>query len=79
MIKNANIRIGVGLIENAFDKTCKVAVIPANKIPEEEPKLLKEAKKEMGRIYLDSCDVLIVKELGKNYSGAGMDPNVTGR
>lgn len=32
----------------------------------------------MARILIDSCDVLIVDEIGKNFSGDGMDPNVTG-
>jgi hypothetical protein len=33
----------------------------------------------MGRLPFDRIDVLIVGELGKNYSGTGMDPNVIGR
>jgi hypothetical protein len=32
----------------------------------------------MPRIMFDSCDVLIVDEIGKNISGEGMDPNITG-
>ena len=79
MIEKANILLGIGLIENAFDKTCDLAVLPAEEIAKEEPRLLKEAKSNMGRIWFDSCDVLIVKVLGKNFSGAGMDPNIVGR
>ena len=79
VIKRANVIMGIGLLENAFDKTYDLAVLPAEKIPEEEPKLLLQAKAAMGKLYFDSCDVLIVRKLGKNYSGAGMDPNVTGR
>ena len=33
----------------------------------------------MGRLPFDQIDVLVVGELGKNYSGSGMDPNVIGR
>jgi hypothetical protein len=33
----------------------------------------------MGRLPFDQIDVLVVGEIGKNYSGAGMDPNVIGR
>jgi hypothetical protein len=44
-----------------------------------EPKLLERARGLMGRLPFDQIDVLIVGELGKNYSGAGMDPNVIGR
>ena len=32
----------------------------------------------MARIWVDTCDVLIVDEIGKNFSGDGMDPNITG-
>ena len=79
VIKNANVICGVALLENAFDKTFKLSVIPSEKIAEEEPKLLKEAKAAMGRLYFDDCDILIVRAIGKNYTGAGMDPNVVGR
>ena len=33
----------------------------------------------MPRILFDEFEVLIVDEIGKDISGAGMDPNVTGR
>ena len=41
--------------------------------------LLERARGLMGRLPFDQIDVLVVGELGKNYSGAGMDPNVIGR
>ncbi len=79
MIKKRNIIMGVGLMENAFDKTYKIAFLPGAAIPEEEPKLLLEAKAAMGRIFLDACDVLVLQKIGKNYSGGGMDTNIVGR
>ncbi len=79
MIKKRNIILGVGLLENAFDQTYKIAFLPGGQIPEEEPKLLLEAKAAMGRIFLDACDVLVLQKIGKNYSGGGMDTNVVGR
>ena len=33
----------------------------------------------MPRLLFDECDVLIVDEAGKNISGIGMDPHITGR
>jgi hypothetical protein len=33
----------------------------------------------MPRLLFDTCDVLVVDEMGKNISGDGMDPNITGR
>ncbi len=79
VIEHANVIMGVALAENAFDKTFDVSVIPGKMIPYEEPEILLKAKKQMGKIWLDSCDVLIVKALGKNFTGAGMDPNIVGR
>ncbi len=79
VIKYANVVMGVALIENAFDKTNGVFVMPGEEIPLKEPEILQKAKKSMGRIWFDSCDVLIVEEIGKNFTGAGMDPNVVGR
>lgn len=79
VIKKANVIMGVALLENSFDRTFDVSVMPGMKIPEEEPELLKKAKANMGRLWFDSCDILIVKQLGKNFTGAGMDPNIVGR
>lgn len=79
IIRKANIILGVGLMENAFDKTFKIAFLQPEEIPEKEPELLNEAKEAMGKIFIDECDVLILEKIGKNYSGGGMDPNVVGR
>lgn len=79
VIKHANVVMGVALLENAFDKTFDVAVLSGAEIPVEEPKLLERAKAAMSRIWFDTCDVLLVRSIGKNYTGAGMDPNIVGR
>ncbi|MBR2531612.1 MAG: DUF2088 domain-containing protein [Lachnospiraceae bacterium] len=79
VIAHSNVLFGVALLENAFDKTFELDVVPAEEIETTEPKLLKKAKAAMGRLYFDSCDILIVRAIGKNYTGAGMDPNVVGR
>ncbi len=79
VIKNANILFGVALLENAMDKTFEVDVVPSEKIETVEPELLKKAKAAMGRLYFKDCDTLVVRAIGKNYTGAGMDPNIVGR
>ncbi|MDD5922433.1 MAG: hypothetical protein PUC44_04555, partial [Eubacteriales bacterium] len=79
MIDKAPILMGIGLMENAFDKTYKIAFVKAEDILEEEPVLLEEAKQAMAKIFLKETDVIILEKLGKNYSGGGMDPNVVGR
>lgn len=75
---NCNVIFGVAPIENEFDQTCRIEVIPAEEIFDREPELLRYAKSRLPRILLPETDVLIVGEIGKDFSGSGMDPNVTG-
>ena len=69
----------IGLIENAYHQTCRIEAIPAGRILAEEPPLLEYAKSRMAKVPFDQADILFVDETGKDISGAGMDPNVTGR
>ncbi len=75
---NAPIAFAVAAVENAYDETAFITALEPQQFDEEEPKLLKTAFSLMPRIFFDSCDVLIVDEIGKDISGDGMDPNVTG-
>ena len=70
---------GVGLVENAHDETALVEALPAETLFERETDLQARAKAMMGRLLFDDIDVLVIDEMGKNISGAGFDPNVTGR
>lgn len=76
---NAPILFGFGTLENEYEETAKVVALTKDEILTEEPKLLQEAFAMMPRLLLPSCDVLIVDQIGKEVSGAGMDPNVIGR
>ena len=75
---NAPIAFAVASIENAFDETYRIAALPPERFEDEEPLLLQDAFAHMPRIWFDSCDVLVVDKIGKNISGDGMDPNITG-
>jgi hypothetical protein len=79
ILSHARILFGVGIVENAFDQTLKIKVMSKEEIPRIEPKLLALAKSKMAHIFFDSVNVLIVDQIGKNISGEGMDPNITGR
>ncbi|GAB7386625.1 lactate racemase domain-containing protein [Bacillaceae bacterium] len=79
ILRHAPIAFAVAILENAYDETAKIEVLPRDRIMEREKELLAEAKKKMPKFLLSSIDVLIVEEIGKDISGAGMDPNVTGR
>ena len=78
-IAKSPILFGVGTVENAYDRVAKVAVVPAARIVEEDRNLLVEAKSMMPRIFFSPIDVLIIDQIGKDISGDGMDPNITGR
>ena len=69
---------GVASIENAYYTIAGIRALPAETFLSDEPALLREAFRLMGKIWLDNLDVLMVDEIGKNYSGEGMDPNITG-
>jgi hypothetical protein len=70
---------GVGLVEDAHHSTMLVRVMTASEIPDEEPPLLAVAKKNLPRLPVNAVDVLVIDRMGKDISGVGMDPNVTGR
>ncbi len=81
----AKVTLGTGKIlfaipclENAYDQTLMFEAIPAEKILEREPELLKIAFANMPSILVGQGDVLIVDQIGKNFSGTGVDPNITG-
>lgn len=77
--QRANILFGVGILENALDRTRDVAVIPVEDIDTVEPQLLAESRNHLPRLLIPELDVLIVDRIGKDISGDGMDPNVIGR
>lgn len=78
-LRELNILGGICTIENGYDEVADIFVLNKDEILEKEPMILEKSKKLMPRIYLDDIDVLIVKEIGKNISGTGMDTNIIGR
>lgn len=79
VLRNVPIIFGLGTIENAYDRPAAIVAVPAEKLEETEPALLVEAKSLMPGLLFDPIDVLVVNEIGKDMSGDGMDPNITGR
>jgi hypothetical protein len=70
---------GLAILENAQEQTARLQVVDRTEVMEVEPRLLEEARRLMGRLPFDQLDLLVIGEIGKNYSGAGIDPNVVGR
>jgi len=69
----------LAVLENAREQTARLQVVDRDEVFEVEPRLLEEARKLMGRLPFEQLDLLVIGEIGKNYSGAGIDPNVIGR
>jgi hypothetical protein len=69
----------VALVEDGEKNISRVAVLPPGGIREQEPALLELAGDMWPRIPVRSADILVVDEMGKDISGIGMDPLVTGR
>lgn len=77
-LEKAPILFAIPCLENAYDQTWKLEAIDKDDILAREPELLKEAFAHMPSLLVGECDVLVVDETGKNYSGTGVDPNITG-
>lgn len=77
---NTNVRGAIAIIENACEETAEIVGLTADQIGAEvEERLLQKAKSLMMSLPFKSIDILVIRELGKNISGAGMDPNVLGK
>jgi hypothetical protein len=79
MLAKARIGFGLGVVENGYDETARIEAFTAATLEEGERRLLKDAREWMMRLPFSPLDVLVVEEMGKNISGAGMDSNVIGR
>src|SRR6476646_2633140 len=69
---------GLAILEDAHHATAQVTAVPVEEMEQREEELLRLAKSWMGHIPLD-LDILILDEIGKNISGAGMDTKVVNR
>ena len=79
VLASGKILAAVGIVENAYDETMAIEVLPAPDIMTREPALLDLARANMPALPVPALDVLVVDQLGKNISGTGMDTNVIGR
>jgi uncharacterized protein (DUF362 family) len=79
VMNNTPILCGLGILENGYDETAKIVALRPEEIETVEQNLLTEAKRMMPRLPFHEIDLLIVDEIGKDISGVGIDPNVTGR
>jgi hypothetical protein len=79
VLERTKVGFGIAIVENAYDETAHVEAVPAADFLRRDAELLVLAKRLMARIMLPAIDVLVVERIGKDISGAGMDPNIMGR
>lgn len=79
IIEYGNIILGIGIVENAYDETMIISAVKPEDFEKEDKRLLEIARENMPSLPVDKLDILIVDEMGKDISGAGMDTNIIGR
>ncbi len=78
-LKHSPILMGIAIVENSYDDTADIVGVSKENWFEQEEELLKKSKSMMPRLPISEIDLLIVEEMGKTFSGTGMDPNIIGR
>ncbi len=79
MLATGRVLGALAIVENAEEAPALLEALPPDRILEREPALLEKAKAWAARLPVDTLDILLVEELGKEISGTGMDTNVIGR
>ncbi|WNF36297.1 lactate racemase domain-containing protein [Bacillaceae bacterium IKA-2] len=78
-IEKSNTLFAIGIVENAHEETAIIEAIEPQQVEFRERQLLREAFQLMPSLPFKELDILVVDEIGKNYSGTGMDTNIIGR
>ena len=79
-LATGKIMCGVAVVENGYREPCAIEVVAPTyeAFLDADVRLLRLAKSYLSHIPFEALDLLVVDELGKTVSGAGMDPNIIG-
>lgn len=69
----------MAIVEDGYDQTSILRVIPGVEIVAADAELLIKARAMMPSLPFERLDVMMVDRMGKNISGTGMDTNIIGR
>jgi len=78
VLKSGKILGGLAILEDANHHTAQLTAVPVAEMERKEEELLALVKSWMGRIPMP-LNILILDEIGKTFSGAGMDTKVVNR
>ncbi|HZO88856.1 MAG TPA: hypothetical protein VFB38_11010 [Chthonomonadaceae bacterium] len=81
ILARTKVLYGVAVVENGYRQPVVVEAVPPHydAFLEADMRLLAIAKGYLATLPFQQLDVLVLDEIGKDISGAGMDPNVVGR
>ncbi len=79
VIQTCGILFGLALVENPHEQTALIQAVAPDGFFEAEKELQAKSQRLIPRLPFDDIDLLIVDQIGKNFSGSGMDTNVVGR
>ncbi len=78
-LARTKVLFGVATVEDAYERIALVEAVPAGRLLERDAALLEVARGLMPRLLFNPLDVLVIDRMGKEFSGTGMDPHITGR
>jgi hypothetical protein len=79
LARRAPLLAGIAIVENAYGEVAKLEMVRPEEFPTADARLLQEAFLLTAKMPLSELHLLVVEEMGKRYSGTGMDPHVIGR
>ena len=79
LIESTNFVAGFGVVEDGYHSVAHLEGFTADTVVEGDQRLLQQSRELMPRLPVEDIDLLIIDEMGKNISGAGMDTNIIGR
>ncbi len=79
VIAKCQIAGGIAILENGYEETAEIVGIAPEAIESIEPQLLDRVRQLLPKLPFDHAELLILDEIGKNFSGSGMDTIVVGR
>jgi hypothetical protein len=79
VLKSGKILGGLAILEDAHHNTGQLTAVPVEGMEQKEEQLLALVKSWMGHVPAKHLDILILDQIGKPISGAGMDTKVANR
>ena len=78
ILNSGRILAGLAILEDGFDETAEIHGVLPDELPEREVELVDKHRRYFPRLPVEDLNVLVVDEIGKTFSGTGLDTNIIG-